>query len=159
MATASCSTSLPARSRSSLSSAASCCWSAREESHLLRRGIWKLRTSWRMRPAASTTSDMDKYDWCGKTRLHCLLFFLFFSFSLLFEPFQWLLPRANGMQGLLAFSFVQLIRSHILCRNLGPVPHDASYYSKCMFGGALACGTTHAGITPLDVAKCNMQVC
>ena len=86
-------------------------------------------------------------------------FFSFFSFSLLFEPLQWLLPRANGMQGLLAFSFVQLIRSHILCRNLGPVPHDASYYSKCMFGGALACGTTHAGITPLDVAKCNMQVC
>ncbi|KAI5895085.1 mitochondrial carrier protein [Schizophyllum commune H4-8] len=40
----------------------------------------------------------------------------------------------------------------------GPVPHDLSYYSKCMLGGALACGTTHAGITPLDVAKCNMQV-
>jgi len=43
-------------------------------------------------------------------------------------------------------------------RYLGPVPHDISYYSKCMFGGALACGLTHAGITPLDVAKCNMQV-
>ncbi|KAN0088864.1 Mitochondrial carrier domain containing protein [Tylopilus felleus] len=43
-------------------------------------------------------------------------------------------------------------------RYLGPVPHDASYYSKCMLGGALACGLTHAGITPLDVAKCNMQV-
>ncbi|KAI0083735.1 mitochondrial carrier protein [Irpex rosettiformis] len=43
-------------------------------------------------------------------------------------------------------------------RNLGPVPHDASYYSKCMFGGAIACGFTHAGITPLDVTKCNMQV-
>ena len=27
-----------------------------------------------------------------------------------------------------------------------------------MLGGALACGVTHAGITPLDVAKCNMQV-
>jgi hypothetical protein len=27
-----------------------------------------------------------------------------------------------------------------------------------MLGGALACGFTHAGITPLDVAKCNMQV-
>ncbi|TRM65354.1 mitochondrial carrier protein [Schizophyllum amplum] len=43
-------------------------------------------------------------------------------------------------------------------RNLGPVPHDFSYYSKCMLGGAVACGATHAGITPLDVAKCNMQV-
>lgn len=27
-----------------------------------------------------------------------------------------------------------------------------------MLGGALACGFTHAGITPLDVTKCNMQV-
>jgi len=43
-------------------------------------------------------------------------------------------------------------------RYLGPVPHDISYYSKCMLGGVLACGITHAGITPLDVAKCNMQV-
>jgi len=43
-------------------------------------------------------------------------------------------------------------------RYLGPVPHDASYYSKCVLGGVLACGTTHAGITPLDVTKCNMQV-
>ena len=46
-----------------------------------------------------------------------------------------------------------------LSRYLGPVPHDASYYAKCMLGGALACGFTHAGITPLDVTKCNMQVC
>lgn len=43
-------------------------------------------------------------------------------------------------------------------RFAGPVPHDALYYAKCMLGGALACGVTHAGITPLDVAKCNMQV-
>jgi solute carrier family 25 phosphate transporter 3 len=27
-----------------------------------------------------------------------------------------------------------------------------------MLGGALACGVTHAGMTPIDVAKCNMQV-
>jgi hypothetical protein len=40
----------------------------------------------------------------------------------------------------------------------GPIPHDTSYYLKCMLGGALACGFTHAGITPIDVAKCNMQV-
>ena len=46
-----------------------------------------------------------------------------------------------------------------VARYLGPVPHDSSYYAKCMLGGALACGLTHAGITPLDVAKCNMQVC
>ncbi|KZT21177.1 mitochondrial carrier protein [Neolentinus lepideus HHB14362 ss-1] len=43
-------------------------------------------------------------------------------------------------------------------RYLGPVPHDTSYYAKCMLGGVLACGITHAGITPLDVTKCNMQV-
>ncbi|KAF8347722.1 mitochondrial carrier domain-containing protein [Amanita rubescens] len=43
-------------------------------------------------------------------------------------------------------------------RYLGPVPHDTSYYAKCMLGGVLACGITHAGITPLDVAKCNIQV-
>lgn len=38
------------------------------------------------------------------------------------------------------------------------VPHTNSYYAKCMVGGALACGITHWVITPLDVAKCNMQV-
>ncbi|KAL0955114.1 hypothetical protein HGRIS_004030 [Hohenbuehelia grisea] len=43
-------------------------------------------------------------------------------------------------------------------RFLGPVPHDTSYYAKCMLGGILACGITHAGMTPLDVAKVNMQV-
>ncbi|KAI0060714.1 mitochondrial carrier protein [Artomyces pyxidatus] len=43
-------------------------------------------------------------------------------------------------------------------RYLGPVPHNAAYYLKCMLGGVLACGITHVGMTPLDVAKCNMQV-
>lgn len=38
------------------------------------------------------------------------------------------------------------------------VPHDNTYYAKCMFGGALACGLTHAAVTPLDVTKCHMQV-
>lgn len=38
------------------------------------------------------------------------------------------------------------------------VPHDNSYYTKCMMGGALACGLTHWAVTPLDVTKCNMQV-
>lgn len=43
-------------------------------------------------------------------------------------------------------------------RYAGQVPHDATYYFKCMLGGILACGGTHTGITPLDVTKCNMQV-
>ncbi|TDL23848.1 mitochondrial carrier protein [Rickenella mellea] len=38
------------------------------------------------------------------------------------------------------------------------IPHNSNYYAKCMLGGILACGVTHAGITPLDVTKCNMQV-
>lgn len=38
------------------------------------------------------------------------------------------------------------------------VPHDASYYGKCMVAGVLSCGLTHTLITPLDVVKCNMQV-
>ena len=36
--------------------------------------------------------------------------------------------------------------------------HDMSYYIKCMFGGVLACGLTHAFITPLDLVKCRKQV-
>jgi len=43
-------------------------------------------------------------------------------------------------------------------RYLTSVPHDTQYYAKCMLGGVLACGLTHALITPLDVTKCNMQV-
>lgn len=35
--------------------------------------------------------------------------------------------------------------------------HDASYYFKCMIGGILACGLTHAAVTPLDLVKCRMQ--
>ncbi len=31
--------------------------------------------------------------------------------------------------------------------------------SKCVVGGILACGLTHTAICPLDVTKCNMQVC
>ena len=36
--------------------------------------------------------------------------------------------------------------------------HDFSYYVKCMIGGALACGVTHAAMCPLDIIKCRMQV-
>uniref|UniRef100_A0A0A9XEI1 Phosphate carrier protein, mitochondrial n=1 Tax=Lygus hesperus TaxID=30085 RepID=A0A0A9XEI1_LYGHE len=40
----------------------------------------------------------------------------------------------------------------------GTIPHDLSYYGKCMLGGVISCGTTHTLVTPLDVVKCNMQV-
>jgi solute carrier family 25 phosphate transporter 3 len=35
--------------------------------------------------------------------------------------------------------------------------HAPSFYPKCMFGGALACGLTHAAVVSLDVAKCRAQ--
>ena len=35
--------------------------------------------------------------------------------------------------------------------------HEGSYYAKCMFGGLLACGLTHAAVVSLDVAKCRAQ--
>jgi len=38
-----------------------------------------------------------------------------------------------------------------------PVPHDNSYYFKCMIAGVLSCGLTHTLVCPLDVVKCNMQ--
>ncbi|KAF0719118.1 Aste57867_1273 [Aphanomyces stellatus] len=38
------------------------------------------------------------------------------------------------------------------------VPHDVSYYAKCLVGGVISCGSTHTLMTPLDVVKCNMQV-
>jgi len=36
--------------------------------------------------------------------------------------------------------------------------HDATYYAKCVLGGALACGLTHCAVTPLDLVKCRRQV-
>lgn len=42
-------------------------------------------------------------------------------------------------------------------RYAGKIPHTNAYYGKCMVGGVLACGLTHAVVTPLDVVKCNMQ--
>lgn len=35
--------------------------------------------------------------------------------------------------------------------------HDMSYYSKCMMGGILSCGITHAIVCPLDIVKCRRQ--
>eukprot|EP01001_Neometanema_parovale_P007215 NODE_3531_length_1203_cov_146.168519_g3351_i0.p1 GENE.NODE_3531_length_1203_cov_146.168519_g3351_i0~~NODE_3531_length_1203_cov_146.168519_g3351_i0.p1 ORF type:complete len:323 (+),score=91.14 NODE_3531_length_1203_cov_146.168519_g3351_i0:107-1075(+) len=44
-------------------------------------------------------------------------------------------------------------------RYLNPaVPHNNSYYGKCMIAGVLSCGLTHMAVCPLDVVKCNMQV-
>jgi len=43
-------------------------------------------------------------------------------------------------------------------RTHGPIIHDNLYYTKCFFGGILACGLTHMAVTPLDVAKCSIQV-
>jgi len=37
-------------------------------------------------------------------------------------------------------------------------PHTDDFYFKCCIGGVLSCGLTHLAVTPLDVAKCNMQV-
>lgn len=42
-------------------------------------------------------------------------------------------------------------------RTAGAIEHTNSYYVKCLFGGVLACGLTHAAVCPLDVVKCNMQ--
>lgn len=70
--------------------------------------------------------------------------------------------RQMGCQVIMRWLFTcskeSSVLTFLILRLLGPVPHDISYYSKCMLGGVLACGITHAGITPLDVAKCNMQV-
>lgn len=35
--------------------------------------------------------------------------------------------------------------------------YSTSFYTACATGGALSCGLTHMGVTPLDVVKCNMQ--
>jgi len=40
----------------------------------------------------------------------------------------------------------------------GSEVHDMSYYKKCMVGGILSCGITHALVCPLDIVKCRMQV-
>ena len=37
-------------------------------------------------------------------------------------------------------------------------PHTNGYYLTCCVGGVFSCGLTHLAVTPLDVAKCNMQV-
>jgi len=34
-----------------------------------------------------------------------------------------------------------------------------AYYAACSAGGVFSCGLTHMAVTPLDLVKCNMQVC
>ncbi|KAK7228588.1 hypothetical protein V2G26_000758 [Clonostachys chloroleuca] len=36
--------------------------------------------------------------------------------------------------------------------------YSPKYYAACTFGGMLACGLTHAGVTPLDLVKTRRQV-
>lgn len=62
-------------------------------------------------------------------------------------------PVLPGMKNVLALSSEKKWDS----RMSHAIPHDTSYYAKCLFGGVLACGLTHMAVTPLDVVKCNMQ--
>ncbi|TLS25255.1 hypothetical protein PpBr36_07680 [Pyricularia pennisetigena] len=36
--------------------------------------------------------------------------------------------------------------------------YSGQYYAACAIGGLLACGLTHAAVTPLDLVKCRRQV-
>lgn len=36
--------------------------------------------------------------------------------------------------------------------------YTPKYYGACAAGGVLACGITHALVTPLDLVKCRRQV-
>ncbi|KAM5490052.1 Cu/Pi carrier [Microsporum canis] len=36
--------------------------------------------------------------------------------------------------------------------------YSGKYYASCITGGMLACGLTHAAVTPMDLAKCRLQV-
>ncbi|KAF5096630.1 hypothetical protein DV451_004154 [Geotrichum candidum] len=36
--------------------------------------------------------------------------------------------------------------------------YSPEFYAACTVGGVLACGTTHAAVTPLDLVKCRRQV-
>ena len=36
--------------------------------------------------------------------------------------------------------------------------YSPEFYAACTAGGVLSCGLTHLAVTPMDIAKCNMQV-
>eukprot|EP01068_Selenidium_serpulae_P008941 Selendium_serpulae@DN5111_c0_g1_i1.p1 len=48
--------------------------------------------------------------------------------------------------------------SEPVTRKLHPHVHNNLYYGKCMMGGVLSCGLTHALVVPIDIAKCKIQV-
>jgi len=37
--------------------------------------------------------------------------------------------------------------------------YSPKFYAACTVGGTASCGLTHMAVTPLDLVKCNMQVC
>ncbi|KAH1194189.1 Mitochondrial phosphate carrier protein 3, mitochondrial [Glycine max] len=37
--------------------------------------------------------------------------------------------------------------------------YSPAFYAACTAGGILSCGLTHMTVTPLDLVKCNMQIC
>ncbi|KAM0058493.1 putative mitochondrial phosphate carrier protein Pic2/Mir1 [Helianthus debilis subsp. tardiflorus] len=37
--------------------------------------------------------------------------------------------------------------------------YSPQFYAACTAGGILSCGLTHMTVTPLDLVKCNMQMC
>ena len=37
-------------------------------------------------------------------------------------------------------------------------PNSTKYFASCMIGGAIACGPTHASVTPLDLVKTRRQI-
>lgn len=40
---------------------------------------------------------------------------------------------------------------------VGTLLHTPDYFGKCMIGGSLACGLTHAAVVAIDVSKCRAQ--
>lgn len=47
--------------------------------------------------------------------------------------------------------------NNLLAKDPSTGLHSLEFYGKCMFGGVLACGVTHASVVTLDVAKCRTQ--
>ncbi|KAK2758832.1 hypothetical protein FQN54_003524 [Arachnomyces sp. PD_36] len=49
--------------------------------------------------------------------------------------------------------------SHLAQEKTGKIElYSGKYYASCTFGGMMACGLTHTAVTPLDLAKCRLQV-
>jgi len=67
-------------------------------------------------------------------------------------------PNAGMMRALKKREVVATSAAKWDARYSHAIPHTNEYYGKCMIGGILSCGLTHLAVTPLDVAKCNMQV-